>query len=86
MNSEDFKKFDYQLLDSVLSDLCNLIVTNQRDNPEYFGMVGACILSPDGNRVSSTSVSPGDTWIHAEKSAILLYQHKYGDIPKTVFA
>ena len=82
MNSKDFKKLDYQKLDSILYELCELILKNQKDNSEYFGTVGACILSPDGNKVSSTSVSPGDDWIHAEKAAILKYKHEFGDIPK----
>lgn len=82
MNSKDFQKIDYKKLDRILSKLCKLIVNNQKDNDQYWGMVGACIFSPDGKHTSSTSLCPADKWIHAEKSAILKYKHEYGEIPE----
>ena len=63
-------------LDLILAELCELVLNNQEKDSEYYGMVGACVLGPTGQKVSRTSYKNNNTYVHAERAAI----EAYGDI------
>jgi pyrimidine deaminase RibD-like protein len=82
MKFSEFKFPSRHKLDLILFDLCQLIIKNQKKDPDFYGMVGACVLDPDGNMVSSTSFKKKNKWVHAERAAIDIYERKYGEIPQ----
>jgi pyrimidine deaminase RibD-like protein len=63
-------------LDSILAELCELVLSNQEKDSEYYGMVGACVLGPEGQKVCRTSYQDNKKYVHAERAAI----EAYGDI------
>ena len=69
-------------LDQVIADLCRLVIDRQKTNPDYFGMVGAAIISPDGKTLMNTSHNKDGKWVHAERSVIESYKKRYGELPK----
>lgn len=80
-NKDDYKIHDRAHLDQYLVELCRMIVEGQQKNPDQYGMVAACVLDPNHNKVSSTSTKEGDKWRHAERNAIDAYEQEYGKIP-----
>jgi pyrimidine deaminase RibD-like protein len=68
--------------DSVLSELCEMILQGQEKNSKRYGMVAASIIAPNGQSTRSTSTSRDGKWHHAERNAIDLFTAKYGTIPK----
>ena len=65
-----------QELDAILAELCELVLDNQEKDNDYYGMVGACVLGPEGQKVCRTSYKDGDKYVHAERAAL----EAYGDI------
>lgn len=58
-------------LDLILVELCGMIISAQRRDPDYYGMVAACVLFPDGRRVYGINHrSEVGLRIHAEVAAI----------------
>jgi pyrimidine deaminase RibD-like protein len=66
-------------LDEILVKLCKLVLQGQETDPDRFGMVGACIIGPNG-KVGRTSYNPAGQVIHAENAAIHAYEKKYGPV------
>lgn len=62
--------------DNILAELCELVINGQEENSERNGMVAACVLGPNGQKVMQTSHKEGDKYVHAERAAI----DAYGDI------
>lgn len=82
-SSDNFEISNHDKLDSILVDLCRLILEGQRKNKEKFGMVAACVLDDKNRKVCGlNSPGPDGTRRHAERVAIDKYVSKYGDIPK----
>jgi pyrimidine deaminase RibD-like protein len=82
-SSDDFEISNHKKLDSILVDLCKLVIEGQKKDKERYGMVGACVLDTDNRKVFGlNSPAPDGTRRHAERVAIEKYQSKYGDIPK----
>ena len=68
--------------DHILAKLCQMILDGQMADPEYHGMVAACVLDPDQKSSASTSVNREGKWAHAERMAIEKYVEQHGDIPE----
>jgi pyrimidine deaminase RibD-like protein len=69
-------------LDQVLVKLCKMVLSRQKENSEYYGMVGAAVVDPDNNIVASTSTREEGKVIHAERNAIDKYRAQYNEIPE----
>jgi pyrimidine deaminase RibD-like protein len=69
-------------LDLVLLKLCKMITTGQQKDPNYYGMVGACVIDSAGNKVASTSTKEEDKWHHAERNALEKYKNLHGEVPQ----
>ena len=82
MKFSEFKSTNLKKLDLILLNLCRLVIENQKKDSDYYGMVGACVLDPNGIIVSSTSFKKNNKWVHAERGAIDRYEKKYGTVPQ----
>jgi pyrimidine deaminase RibD-like protein len=81
-SKDDYEIRNYDKLDSILADLCSLIIDGQQSTKDY-GMVAAAVLDPDNTIVSRLNYPGKDgRRIHAERAAIEAYKNKYGDIPE----
>ena len=69
--------------DHILADLCGMILQGQQKNPDYYGMVAAAVVDPQGHVVKAVNHfdDASDRRIHAERAAIEAYKAKYGDLP-----
>ena len=64
-------------LDLILAELCELVLDGQEQESDYYGMVAACVLGPEGQQVYRTSYKKDNgKWVHAEVAAL----EAYGDI------
>jgi pyrimidine deaminase RibD-like protein len=64
-------------LDLILADLCEMILDGQQKDPEYYGMVAACVICPGGAKYYGVNYAAKDgRRVHAERAAI----EKCGDI------
>lgn len=69
------KKFD-----KILLNLCQMIVYKQRQNPDHYGMVAACVLDSSGNEISAVNFRHKGKRIHGELAAILKYKTEVGPL------
>ena len=81
MRASDFEIRNYNKLDLILVDLCELVIAGQQRDPEHYGMVAAAVLDPENNCVASTSYNEDGKWVHAERAAIDAYHRRGGRIP-----
>jgi pyrimidine deaminase RibD-like protein len=70
-----------ELYDQILIILCDMIDYQSIHNPEKYGEVGAAIVDPDSRIVVGLSTASNGKWRHAEYTAIVAYNKKYGEIP-----
>ena len=71
--------FDY---DEILSHLCEMVERGQQEDPDHYGMVAACVVSPDGKRVFDLNYAVEDGHrVHAERAAIDRFEEEFGDLP-----
>ena len=64
-------------LDLILADLCEMILDGQEKDPDYYGMVAACVIGTKGQQVCRVNYLREDgTRVHAERAAI----DAYGDV------
>lgn len=76
------ESLDSDKLDTALLDCCRAVVKGKQDNPEHFGMVGACVIDPKNRKVIGVNKPADDgTRQHAERVAIDRYLNEYGDLP-----
>ena len=75
-------RFSNEQLDTVLAELCGLVITGQQDNPDFNGMVAAAVLDPKGRLVTGVNYLYGNYRIHGERAAIDKYEAEYGALPK----
>lgn len=69
-------------LDDVLARCCAMIERGQRQDPERYGMVAACVIDPDHNYVYGINLpGPDGTRRHAERVAIDKYRKQHGAVP-----
>lgn len=81
-NEQDLEIHDYDKLDGVLLELCELVEKGQ-SSPKDYGMVAAAIIDPDNNVMARLN-RPGmdGKRIHAERAVIEAYLEKHGGIPE----
>jgi pyrimidine deaminase RibD-like protein/GNAT superfamily N-acetyltransferase len=75
-------KFSREKLDTVLADLCGMVIEGQQDNPDFYGMVAAAVIDPKGRLVTGVNYLYGNSRVHAERAAIDRYEEEYGQLPK----
>jgi predicted chitinase/pyrimidine deaminase RibD-like protein len=78
---DNHKTESLNAFDSILNDLCQLVIDRQQTDSKKYGMVGACVLD-NGNKVFATTTKSGKKWQHAERNAIDSYRRKYGELSK----
>lgn len=79
MNLQDFQIHSVDKLDRVLAECCGLVLGKQAQDPEYWGMVGACLIDSAGRMVYGVNHRVDGGRDHAEVVAIKRYLHKWGD-------
>jgi pyrimidine deaminase RibD-like protein len=58
-------------LDAILARCCELVLNAQEQDPDFYGMVGACVVCPDGQRIYGINYPSKDgTRVHAERAAL----------------
>ena len=70
-----------QELDLILLKLCKMVTNGQKSDPEYHGMVAACVVDRRGHGVASTSTQEENLWHHAERNALEKYKNLHGEVP-----
>jgi pyrimidine deaminase RibD-like protein len=79
----DFRIQNFDKLDRILVDLCDLLMQAKQQDSEYFGMVAAAVLDPDNRCVAAVNYPDAEgKRIHAERAALDAYLEQYGDIPQ----
>lgn len=82
MRASDFEITDHDKLDSILTELCSLVIQGQQKN-QNLGMVAAAVLDPDNNCVVGINYPTRDGHrVHGERAAIDSYYARFGPIPK----
>lgn len=83
MKISDFVIHSTDKLDMLLSKCCEQVLEKQKEDKDYWGMVGACVLDTSNRLVFGVNHLLDDgTRSHAERSAIDNYNEKYGSIPQ----
>ena len=60
-----------QELDRILAKCCEMILDGQESNSDFFGMVGACVVCPDGQLIYGVNYEAKDgRRVHAERAAL----------------
>jgi pyrimidine deaminase RibD-like protein len=58
-------------LDSILAKCCEAVLDGQAADSEFYGMVGACVVCPDGQLVYGVNYRAEDgRRVHAERAAL----------------
>jgi pyrimidine deaminase RibD-like protein/predicted GNAT family acetyltransferase len=59
-------------LDAILAKCCELVLDGQASDPDFYGLVGACVVFPNGNKVYGVSYHDNTTGkvVHAERAAL----------------
>lgn len=58
-------------LDQVLANCCEALLDAQAQDSEQFGMVAACVVTPDGDKIYGVNYAREDgTRVHAERAAL----------------
>jgi pyrimidine deaminase RibD-like protein len=81
MRANEFQITKLDKLDNILVELCSDIIIGQKKDPDYYGMVAACVLDMDNNIVTAVNYFKDGKRVHAERAAIEKYHSQYGDIP-----
>lgn len=58
-------------LDEILAKCCELVLDGQESDADFYGMVGACVVFPDGQCIYGVNYEAEDgTRVHAERAAL----------------
>ena len=58
-------------LDRILAKCCEMVLNGQEQDSDFYGMVGACVVCPDGQLIYSVNYEAEDgTRVHAERAAL----------------
>ena len=58
-------------LDSILAKCCEAVLNGQQQDADFYGMVGACVVCPDGQLIYGVNYEAEDgTRVHAERAAL----------------
>lgn len=82
MRASDFHIVNHDKLDSLLVQLCELVIDGQHKDPAEYGMVAAAVLDPDNNCVAALNYRRGNKDVHGERAAIEAYEKRFGAIPE----
>ena len=78
---EDSKQDSNQHHDEILVKLIEMVINGQQVDSDYYGMVAACVIGPDGQEVCRLNYRLGDDdRVHAERAAIDAYEHEHGEV------
>ena len=79
----DYEIHNRDKLDSILVDLCQLVIAGQRSEPHYWGYVAAAVLDHRNQICKSINYYDArtDDRVHAERAALDRYYEKYGEKP-----
>jgi pyrimidine deaminase RibD-like protein len=80
MKISDFQIHDYEKLDNILLELCEMIIDGQKKDSDYYGMVASCVLDMHNNKVYGINYPKDGKRVHGERAAIDNYHKKFGDI------
>jgi pyrimidine deaminase RibD-like protein len=81
MRATDFEIRNHNKLDSILAELCSLVIQGQQKDQDL-GMVAAAVLDPDNNCVVGINYPTKDgKRVHGERAAIDSYYARFGEIP-----
>ena len=74
---------DTDQLDRILVNLCEMILQGQRKRPEYYGLVAACVVDPEGRKAAAVNYfGKSGKRVHAERAAVEKYEHEHGELPE----
>ena len=83
MKPSDFEIRNFEKLDTILTELCKQVIEHQKQDPDYWGMVAACVVDPDDNVVPGVNyLDDSGQRVHAERAAIDSYREHFGEIPE----
>jgi pyrimidine deaminase RibD-like protein len=82
MKISDFRIENHDKLDSILVELCEMVIRGQQTDPDRYGMVAAAVLDPDNHLVMALNHAQGRKDVHGERAAIDKYRQQYGEIPE----
>ena len=58
-------------LDTILAKCCEMVLDGQTKEPDYYGMVAACAIGPNGEKIYGLNYADDKgTRVHAERAAI----------------
>lgn len=58
-------------LDRILAHCCESVLNGQEQDTDFYGMVGACVVCPDGQLIYGVNYRAEDgTRVHAERAAL----------------
>lgn len=58
-------------LDAILARCCEMVLDGQAADPDFYGMVGSCVVCPDGSLVYGINYEAEDgRRVHAERAAL----------------
>jgi pyrimidine deaminase RibD-like protein len=80
MKISDFRIHNYEKLDNILVELCELVIAGQKKDSDYYGTVASCVLDMHNNKVYGINYPKDGKRVHGERAAIDNYHKKYGDI------
>lgn len=78
MHIDDFKIHSTSKLDSILFQCCRKVIECCEGDPDYWGMVGACVVDNRDRMVYGVNHQTDGGRCHAEVAAIKKYVAKYG--------
>ena len=80
---DDYEIHNYHKLDTILVELCKMVVAGKKRDPEHYGAVAAAVLDPENRLVKGINLPDKDgRRRHGERVAIDNYNKKYGEIPE----
>jgi pyrimidine deaminase RibD-like protein len=82
MQISDFEISNHDKLDRILTDLCEMVIDGQRQDPDLYGMVAAAVLDPDNRCVAALNYQTDAGDVHGERAAINAYRERFGEIPE----
>jgi len=74
---------NYHKLDKILVELCDMLFSAQKKNPEHYGLVAACVVDPMGRRATGINhIINNGKRVHAERDAVRNYEQANGPLPE----
>ena len=57
-------------LDSILAELCEMVIEGQEQDPDHYGVVASCVICPDGTYTYGINHEKDGLRVHAERDAL----------------